>query len=261
MLRTIADVVVRVCLAPACPGCGTPLERPLGHPVCDACWRAISPVTPPWCAQCGEPMAACRDRSDRCARCRRTPPHFALARSIGQYEGVLREFVHALKYDGRRALAVPLAALMRERGGEALDGADAVVPVPLHPWRAFRRGFNQSDDLALHVGLPVWRPLRRTRLGVPQAGLPASGRHANVRRAFDLRGAHIRLGAGWRARLARRTVVLIDDVMTTGATLDECGRVLIEAGVRNVRALTLARAAAGPRAPRLPPPRPSTAPR
>jgi ComF family protein len=169
-----------------------------------------------------------------------------MARSAGRYEGALRAIVHAFKYRGCRYLATPLGRRVREGAADLLDGADAVVPVPLHPWRAFRRGFNQSDDLARQLGRPVWRPLVRVRLGPPQAGVPAARRHANVRGAFRTTpiGPLLALGHGWTRRLAGRSVVLVDDVMTTGATLDACARVLRAAGVSDVRAVTVARAAA-----------------
>jgi ComF family protein len=172
-----------------------------------------------------------------------------LARSAGRYDGSLRLIIHAFKYEGRRALAAPLAALMREAGSDLLAAADAVVPVPLHPWRGLTRGFNQADDLARHLGLPVWRVLWRRRGGPAQAGLPAARRHANVRAAFGLNRLSL---AVQRDRLRNRTIVLIDDVMTTGATLEACGRVLADTGVRSVVALTAARAQA--RAPRRRPP-------
>jgi predicted amidophosphoribosyltransferase len=102
------------------------------------------------------------------------------ARSAGQYEGSLREIIHAFKYEGRRVLAAPLGAMVRAAGVDFLREADGVVPVPLYPWRAFRRGFNQADDLARHLGLPVVTALRRRSGGPPQASLPAAQRHANV---------------------------------------------------------------------------------
>lgn len=257
MLSQPLDLLVRVLLAPACAACDAPLDHPLQSPVCGACWRSIHAIRAPWCAKCGDALPGWREDRALCARCRRAPRQFSLARSVGLYDGALREIVHAFKYGGRRVLARPLAAMMREHGRDVLADADLVVPVPLHPWRALRRGFNQADDLARHLGPPVWRALRRARWGPPQAGLPAARRHANVRDAFAL--AHLAALPHGRRRLAERTVVLIDDVMTTGATLDACGRILIEAGVRNVRALTVARAVATPREPRLQPPRPSTA--
>ncbi len=121
--------------------------------------------------------------SSICARCA-NPPRFTMARSAGRYDGPLRNVIHVFKYGRRRPLAAPLARLMTAAAAEVLAGADAVVPVPLHPWRALRRGFNQADDLAVHLGLPVWRVLRRTRHGPRQASLPAGQRGSNVVGAF-----------------------------------------------------------------------------
>jgi ComF family protein len=159
-----------------------------------------------------------------------------LARAIGGYDGALRAIVHALKYEGRRSLAKPLAKLMRVRGAEMLRGADWAVPVPLHPSRRRERGFNQAADLARHLGLSVRPALQRHKATRTQTGLPAARRHRNVRDAFSLAR---RAGA---EGLEGSVVVLIDDVSTTGATLEACARVLKEAaGVDQVRALTAAR--------------------
>jgi len=123
--------------------------------------------------------------------------------------------------------------MMRDRGAAILDGARCAIPVPLHRSRRRHRGFNQADDLARHLGLPVCRVLRRIRATETQTELPAARRHRNVRRAFATTG---------EARaLAGASVVLIDDVSTTGATLEACARALKDAGVQEVRALTAAR--------------------
>jgi ComF family protein len=253
MLVAVADTLVRTLLAPPCAACGAELAHPLRSPVCEGCWRAISQLTAPLCVRCGEPLAARRSAGPSCARCAHQPPAFAVARSAGHYDGSLRAIVHALKYGRQRLLAPPLARLMREAGADLLASADAVVPVPLHPWRLWQRGFNQADDLARGLGAPVWRVLARVRHGPPQAGLPAAQRHANVRAAF-----RIRRGIFGRRDLRNRVVILVDDVMTTGATLDACALALKAAGVRNVLALTAARAAAAPREP--PPRSPDRAP-
>lgn len=252
MLVTATNSLVRLLLAPECAACGLELDRPLAGPVCAWCWRGVSRITPPTCVRCGDALAS-GIAGPLCTRCREGPRGVAIARSAGRYDGSLRKIIHAFKYEGRRVLAAPLARLMRDAGADLLASADAVVPVPLHPWRAMRRGFNQADDLARHLELPVWRALRRCRHGPPQAGLPAAARHANVHAAYALG-----IGAFARPRLRNRVVVLIDDVMTTGATVEACARVLVAAGVRSVGVLTAARAMAGSPDPPPPTPRLST---
>ena len=241
MLALATNALVRVLLAPACASCDGALDRPLDGPVCAMCWLHVPRLTPPWCVRCGDALPSAI-AGPWCARCRGRPSPVAIARSAGRYDDSLRRIIHAFKYGKRRVLAPKLAALMREAGEDLLAAADAVVPVPLHPWRAMRRGFNQADDLARGLGMPVWRVLRRCRHGPPQAGLPAAQRHANVQAAYALS-----LSPSWppaRRRLRNRVVVLVDDVMTTGATIEACARVLTDAGVRSVVALTAARAVA-----------------
>ncbi len=256
LLGAAANAVVRLLLAPVCAACERLLDRPLDSPVCPGCWLAVPALTPPWCERCGDALPSWRTAGPLCARCRRRTPRFVAARSAGRYEGSLRQIVHAFKYGQRRVLAQPLAGLIGRAGAELLADADAVIPVPLHPWRALQRGFNQADDLARHLGPPVWRALRRSRVGPPQASLPAARRHANVRGAFALGRWPFPAQAAftWTRVLQDRVVVLVDDVMTTGATLDACGQVLLDAGVKTVRAVTVARAVTSPRGSRLPPP-------
>jgi ComF family protein len=154
------------------------------------------------------------------------------ARAIGEYAGSLRHIVHALKYDGRRSIAAQLAARLAMHGADVLDGAECVVPVPLHRSRMRARGFNQAAEIAQHLPLPVQHALKRVRATPSQTDLPAARRHANVRNAFTPRR---------RADVRGRIVVLVDDVSTTGATLDACARVLLDSGAKEVRALTAAR--------------------
>ena len=209
----LADAVLSALLAPPCAGCQRVLERPLAGAVCERCWELVG----------------------------RTPIGFhttgviTSAGAIGDYEGVLREIIHALKYQGRRSTAPRLSALMASHGAHVLAGADAVVPVPLHPQRERARGFNQAEDLTRALQVPVLRALRRSRSTAPQVELPATERHRNVKDAFALSGA-------WAERdVYGRVMVLIDDVATTGATLEACAHVLKKAGASDVRALTAAR--------------------
>ncbi len=170
-----------------------------------------------------------------CPRCRRRgAPSIVAARAIGEYDGSLRAIVHALKYGKRRSLARRLAARMEEAAGNLLVDVDLVVPVPLHRRRRRIRGFNQAEEIARHLGVRWADALRRTRSTPSQTDLPAARRHANVRGAFAVRR---------RQHVAGLCVLLVDDVCTTGATLEACARVLKDAGAREIRALTAARVA------------------
>ena len=155
------------------------------------------------------------------------------SRAVGPHTGTLRSIVHALKYGGRRSVAEPLAALMRHAGADLIRGCDVTVPVPLHVARRRSRGFNQAEDLARHIGPPVLCALRRVRHTETQTALPAPERHANVVGAFT--------ATRRAARLRGATVLLVDDVRTTGATLEACATALKQAGVREVFALTATR--------------------
>lgn len=237
MIRAVGDALIAALLAPCCACCRTPLDRPTRGAVCPACWASIAPAGDPLCDTCGDALSSWRpgvDGDRRCSRCRRSHRVIARGRSIGAYEGALRDILHALKYERRRSVARPLGGLMMQAGGPVLEGAEFAVPVPLHLSRRYTRGFNQAAELAAYVGLPVVHALRRRRATATQTDLPEGQRHTNVRGAFALR-RRIPSGA---------IVVVVDDVSTTGATVDACARVLLDAGAREVRALTAARAAA-----------------
>jgi len=244
-LRAVCDAVLAVTLAPRCIACARTLDSPLDSPACPDCWSSIRCLAPPLCLQCGDPLPSWRILSvelERCPRCRRRPPVINQGRSAGDYAGALRHIIHAFKYDKRRTLAAPLGGMMSDAGAALLQDADCVVPVPLHPWRHFSRGFNQAADLAATLGPPVVIALWRQRFTRPQTGLPAAARRRNVQDAFGLSPLLMRHSV--ETHLRDRIVVLVDDVKTTGATLDACARVLKRAGAREVRALTAARAPA-----------------
>ena len=236
MLRALSDALVSVLLAPCCACCARTLDEPTRGAVCDTCWSSIPTATDPLCETCGDTLPTWHksDHPKHCTRCRRSNRVITRGRSIGPYEGSLREILHALKYDNRRSVAAPLARRMMSAGAEVLRGADAVVPVPLHFTRRWTRGFNQASELARHLGLPILNCLRRTRPTVTQTDLPEAQRHANVRGAFAV-ARHVPHGS---------VLVVVDDVSTTGATLDACARALLDAGAAEVRGLTAARAAA-----------------
>jgi len=208
--------VLSVLLAPVCAGCSAVLAAPLDGCVCRNCWDAIAPA--------GESMLD-------------ADAAISALISVGAYEGSLRNIVHALKYQGRRSIAVTLAGLMRTAGKDLLSRADYVVPVPLHWRREHARGFNQAREIARHLGLPVADALIRSRATTPQVELSAEERVANVAGAFGLKRSRFRAAPDLKAC----RVVLIDDVATTGATLEACARVLKMAGATSVCGLTAAR--------------------
>ena len=233
--RVLSDAALAVLVAPVCAVCCEPLESPTQGAVCGRCWTAVETFRPPCCVACGDALLSWRAvtlEERTCPRCRRAPPLVTVAAGIGPYQGTLQAIVQAVKYDGRTSLAGPLADLMRASGSHILHGADAVVPVPLHRSRRRQRGFNQAAELARYLGPPVLHALSRSRRTPPQVDLPAARRHANVRGAFSVR-------AGTEIR--GLTLVLVDDVSTTGATLDACARPLLDAGAAAVRGLTAAK--------------------
>lgn len=239
----VADALVSVIIAPRCAACTHVLERPLEGCVCATCWSAIPLLRPPLCRACGDQLPSWRSISvemERCAACRRLPGAIDAGCAVGPYEGTLRAIVHAFKYEGRRSMGVKLGQLLRAASHDLIADARCVVPVPLHRWRRLQRGFNQAEDLSRGLGLPVVHALWRTRPTVAQTGLTAAARRRNVRAAFRL--SPILSSKTLASHVAGHRIVLVDDVWTTGATLNECARVLKECGATEVRALTVARA-------------------
>jgi len=224
-LRDVAGALLDLLLPPRCPACGD-APRP-GSPFCALCAEAVEPW-PEGCPRCGRPGAPAT-----CAACRAAPPPWERIAAAAVFGGPVADAVHALTYGGRPAAATPLGRWMAERPGVPAGGA--IVAVPLGHRRRLERGYDQAallaDALARASGAPRLRgALRRVRDTPPQVGRDRAARCANVRGAF----------AATRA-VARRQVVLVDDVVTTGATAEACAVALLAAGARSVAVLALAR--------------------
>lgn len=228
-LARLADLA----LPPRCPGCGAVTRA--DHRFCADCWGSLVFLGPPWCAGCALPFAFERGSGALCGSCLAAPPPHAGARAAVAYGEVARTVALRLKYGGRTALAATMAAAMARL---LPDDAALLVPVPLHRWRVWSRGFNQAALIAAALarpGLPHAPDLlRRTRATPVLRGLNPRERAKAVAGAFAL-------APGTRERLARRHVVLVDDVYTTGATADACTRLLKRGGAAKVTLLAWAR--------------------
>ena len=234
---------------PFCPVCAERLGPARRDPLCGACWEGLERVSTPGCAVCGlsfvgfagssESRSGAEGDRGTCGACRRHPPAFAYARAAAHYGDRARAALHAFKFGGRRALAAPLGDLLAELGPALpLPAVDLIVPVPLHPRRERERGFNQSWLLARRVAA-AWRvtarvdALTRRVATAPQTALGADARRVNVAGAFRVRRPEL---------VAGRHVLLVDDIMTNGATAGACARALREAGAATVGVVTVARA-------------------
>jgi len=229
MLRALLDII----FPPVCLLCG---ESSLKKGFCEACLMLIEKerITTPICSTCGTPFPSPKGVDHECGRCLKERPHFKSARSAFVYDGRLLNAIHRFKYGGDTSLAVPLARSVL--GALAPSNNCLVVPVPLHPKKLKARGFNQSlliaRELARLTGFPVsYDNLKRARDTGQQVGLKSLERNKNVAGAFILQDP---------VAFKDKKALLVDDVITTGATINECARLLKNAGAE-VFALTVAR--------------------
>ncbi|GBQ91872.1 competence protein F [Gluconacetobacter johannae DSM 13595] len=242
VLRRVGSALLDTLLPPDCPSCHGDVDR-AGH-FCPACFRQLTFIADPCCTRCGQPFVSASFGGTRmiCAPCEEAPPPWRAGRAALVYDDWSRCLVLGLKYGDRTELAPILATHMGRIGQSLLARADIVVPVPLHRGRLFRRRYNQAAllawALARQAGIAVGPDLLvRVRSTAPLARLGRAARRDVLRGAIAIRPRR-------RDAIANRHVVLVDDVMTTGATLGECTRVLLAAGAASVDVLVAARAPA-----------------
>jgi ComF family protein len=243
MLAQARTALVDAIFPPRCITCAEATEAP--HGLCPACWADTHFITGAACSKCGTPLVGEAGAGDLCDGCLRHPPAWDRGRAAVLYAGAGRRAVLALKHADRLDLARPLATWMATAGRDVLAEADLVAPVPLHWRRLIRRRYNQSAELARRLGRAGSRPvvvdlLRRTRATTPQEAMDRAGRHANQAGAMGVTPRRADAVAG-------RAVLLVDDVLTSGATLSACTEACRAAGAARVDVLVLARVAFGDR--------------
>lgn len=238
IMRKLGRYALDAVFPPLCVACRAPVSE--AHNLCSGCWSRIAFLSPPLCVVCGFPFEFDVGPDTLCAGCRLKRPAFDKARALMRYDDASRSTILALKRADRLDLVPAVARWIEQAGRQLLAEADVIVPVPLHRWRLWRRRFNQSALIAQALGRRVRKPvdclvLRRVRATPSQGAMPsASARRRNVQGAF-------RVDSSRAGRICGKTVVLIDDVLTTGATAEACARALKCAGARSVLLLAIAR--------------------
>ncbi len=239
LARAVFRPALDFALPPRCPGCGTVIDEP--HRFCLDCWSALTFLGEPCCARCALPFDYEAGAGVECGRCIAAPPAYDRLRAAVAYGEISRRVALKLKYGGRPGVAATMARLLARH----LDaGPDAwLAPVPLHRWRIWRRGYNQSAliaaALARLAGLEARQDLlERVKATPPLRGMGPRQRSDAVRGAFRVRARH-------KAALKGRSVVLVDDVYTSGATANGCARMLKRAGAARVDILCWARVVRG----------------
>ncbi len=235
--RGLANAGLNAILPPRCFACGVTVERP--GTLCPDCWEATRFISPPVCAACGLPFDFDLGPDALCGACTREPPVFDRARAVMAYDDLSKRLVLGFKHGDRTEAAPAFAGWMARAGAELIAAADVIAPVPLHWLRLFRRRYNQSALLARALAQASGRPvvadlLVRRRATPPQGRLSVAARQKNVAGAFAVKPAR-------RADAKGRRVLLIDDVMTTGATVSACAKALRAGGAAGVDVLVLAR--------------------
>lgn len=237
-LARLINRIVNTVVPPRCPVSGDIVEKQ--GMLSSGAWKDMEFIADPCCALCGQPFQYAAEVGDICGECRERPPVYTSARAALKYNDASRALVLGFKHADKLFAVKTITPFLQKAGAAFLDEADLLVPVPLHYTRLVRRRYNQAavmaQDLSKHTGIAVIPDaLKRTRATPSQGHRKAGDRRGNVKGAFAVNKRHL-------ARIRDKTIILIDDVLTTGATADECAGTLLEAGAKAVYVLAIARA-------------------
>lgn len=241
LIKTVLQNSVDVLLPPRCLLCYERSSDPQN--VCASCWKDIQFITAPQCMQCGMPFDFGMGQELYCAACIDHPPEFACMRSAVTYNDISRRLVLGFKHGDMLQLTKLLARWMVQSAGPVLQKSDIIVPVPLHRLRLLKRQYNQAALLANHIS-QLSKIKAENQLLCRVRHTPSQGRKTRKERILNLKSA-IQVSPDYAILLQGKTVLLIDDVYTTGATVEECCRVLKLAGAKGVNVLTFARTVKG----------------
>ena len=234
-LRRLISWLIRLILPPVCPVCEAVVDEP--HMLCSNCFRKLNFITKPYCVKCGRPFEFDVKGDMTCASCLKTEPPYHVARSVFVYDDGSKELILPFKHADRTDLTQVLSIFMLQNHKDLIEKADIIIPVPLYITRLLKRRYNQAALLAKRLAKEThskYDPmiLYRKRSTISQGHMSAKKRAENVKGAFAVR---------YLDRLKGKKVLLVDDVMTTGATVCECSKVLLKAGAVQVDVLTVAR--------------------
>jgi ComF family protein len=238
-MKSIFKDIIETIIPPTCPGCHSPIEK--DHTVCPSCWKRLTFISAPFCNNCSEPLevSAISEESYSCGSCLKSAPYFSQARALFKYSGLARDLILNLKHGNKTHLSTLFGYMMFSHYSAYIRSADFIIPVPLHWSRLVKRSYNQAfliaKSIAFYSGKTSQsRILIRKKRTASQGKYGKSERMKNVKAAFSLSPKHKNI-------IENKTVLLVDDVMASGATLNECSKVLLTAKAKEVKVLVVAK--------------------
>ena len=234
MLRSLYKNIIDYILPTRCFSCASLVQGESGF--CSQCWQSFNFISKPFCGCCGRSFTINLDHQAMCGNCIKSPPSYDMARSLFKFDETTKKLIHSFKYYDQTILGTKFARMLVARYGRELDGADLIIPVPMHKLKRLLRMYNQAGVLAVAIGKETGKRveqglLKKTKWTKPQTYLQRAQRLKNIAGSISLVDASVVDG---------KKVILVDDVITTGTTLNACARILKKAGAKAVIAISIA---------------------